>query len=294
MRLVARLKTIEEAAKLSQMGIDAFLLDTKLSTKKIANYNLDDLDGIIRRLSKTKKAIYVLVNKMIHEQDLQDLDILMRYLKTVPIQGILASDMTVYVVAKEYGLDHLIIYQPGTYNTNTYDLAYFNDLKIKGITLSKEITLAEIEKIANKEHHIELSLIGHGYLDMFYSKRKLLTNYARHKHLNKVELKDNYLLRLEEEIRKDEFYPILEDDAGTHIFRSKKLWSFSEFSELTEIIDEMFIERIFLDDEEYYEAIKAYKNEALRPDFIAKYASEYDSNFYYLYTEKLKGENNED
>ncbi|MBI9009814.1 MAG: U32 family peptidase [Tenericutes bacterium] len=284
MRFVARLKTTEEAKKLNQLGIDVFCLDTEFSAKKISLFNLEE----IKELTKTyPNQISLNINKIIHETDLVRLKEFLYNLKTLNISGIVIADLTVFVLAKELDLEHLIIYQPGTMNTDTFSETYFFQRKIKGITLSREITLDEIKKFGNTK--LELSLIGHGYLDMFYSKRKLITNYLKHKELSGLDLQNNYDLTLREEIRENDNYPIFEDCFGTHIFRSKKIISYEELKDLDLLIKDFFIERIFLTDEEFYQTIQLYKNQISLEDFLKKY-KDFDSGFYYKRTEKVKGD----
>jgi|AntAceMinimDraft_18_1070375.scaffolds.fasta_scaffold00166_5 putative protease len=284
MRFITRLKTIEEAKKLNQFGIDIFCLDTDFTAKKISKFSLKEIEEL---QNEYPNQIYLLINKMIHEDDLEKLTKFLKSIKLLNISGIVIADLTVYVLAKKLDLEHLIIYQPGTMNTDTYSEKYFSDRKIKGITISREITLEEIKEFG--KNSIELSLIGHGYLDMFYSKRKLVTNYLIHKQITGIDLKNNYNLRLNEEIRENEYYPIFEDDFGTHIFRSKKLISFNEMNIFKELIKDFFIERIFLTDEELINSIQLYKNQITMSEFLQKYP-DYDAGFYYKRTEKVKGE----
>ena len=284
MRLITRLKTIEEAKKLNQFGIDIFCLDTDFTAKKISKFSLKEIEEL---QNEYPNQIYLLINKMIHEDDLEKLTKFLKSIKLLNISGIVIADLTVYVLAKKLDLEHLIIYQPGTMNTDTYSEKYFSDRKIKGITISREITLEEIKEFG--KNSIELSLIGHGYLDMFYSKRKLVTNYLIHKQITGIDLKNNYNLRLNEEIRENEYYPIFEDDFGTYIFRSKKLISFNEMNIFKELIKDFFIERIFLTDEELINSIQLYKNQITMSEFLQKYP-DYDAGFYYKRTEKVKGE----
>ena len=284
MRFITRLKTIEEAKKLNQFGIDIFCLDTDFTAKKISKFSLKEIEEL---QNEYPNQIYLLINKMIHEDDLEKLTEFLKSIKLLNISGIVIADLTVYVLAKKLDLEHLIIYQPGTMNTDTYSEKYFSDRKIKGITISREITLEEIKEFG--KNSIELSLIGHGYLDMFYSKRKLVTNYLIHKQITGIDLKNNYNLRLNEEIRENEYYPIFEDDFGTHIFRSKKLISFNEMNIFKELIKDFFIERIFLTDEELINSIQLYKNQITMSEFLQKYP-DYDAGFYYKRTEKVKGE----
>ena len=285
MRIVARIKNTSETKKLINLGVDVFLVDTPLAVRKVSLEPFNNLNI----LKNTDKQIYFLMNKMIHEEDLSDLRDLLEIAKKEEVDGIVCGDMSVLVMAKEFNLESKVIYQPGTMNTNSFDSEFFSRENIKGLTISKEITLEEIKKIF-KNKFTELSLIGHGFIDMFYSKRMLLSNYYIYKEFKLNNIKNNDGYRLKEEMRPDSYYPIFEDESGTHVFRDKALESFAEFNELKTGLDDFFIERIFLEDEEYFDSIKAYKNPEFIPVFLSKYQSHYNKGFYYQYTEKIKGE----
>ena len=285
MRIVARLKKITEIEKLINLKVDCFLVDTPLSVRAINKALFDDLDKVL----SYGKDVYLLINKMIHEEDIPLAKKLLEIARDKKISGIVAGDITMMVLSDEYGLKDKVIYQPGTMNTNSFDNEYFFVKQIKGITISKEITLEEIKKIFNNKK-CELSLVGHGYLDMFYSKRKLITNYFIYKNVVKDNITDNDKFRIKEEMRPDSFYPILEDTSGTHVFRDKALNSYEEIDCLKTGLDDFFIERIFMDDEEYYDSIKAYQDQSFVNEFLSKYDDHYNKGFYYQYTEKLKGD----
>ncbi|MDD3129006.1 MAG: U32 family peptidase [Candidatus Izemoplasmatales bacterium] len=288
MRIVAKLKTVEEIEKLIDLGVDVLSVDTPLAVRGINKEIYDELDKIV----KYNKPVYLFLNKMIHEDDIDLVRSILQDAKEKGVSGIVVGDITVMIIAREYEMQDRVIYQPGTMNTNSFDSDYFFMNSIKGITISKEITLEEIKKILENKK-TEFSLVGHGFLDMFYSKRKLLSNYFVYKNIVHENIVNNQGFRLKEEMRKESFYPILEDEFGTHIFRDKALESFSEIKELEGKLDDFFVERIFLDDEEYYESIKAYKNEEFIPEFLRKYKDKYNKGFFYQYTEKLKGDLNE-
>jgi putative protease len=288
MRLVARLKNLNEIEKLINLRVDCFLVDTPLAIRAINK----DLFNHLDKIKSFGKDIYLLINKMIHEDDIEDVKGILKIANEIGVSGIVAGDITLMVLADEFGLKNKVIYQPGTMNTSSFDNEYFFLKQIKGITISKEITLEEIKKIFENKK-TELSLVGHGYLDMFYSKRKLISNYFIYKSNDKKNIVDNDSFKLKEEMRPDSFYPILEDEAGTHIFRDKALNSFMEFNELKMGLDDFFIERIFMSDEEYYDSIAAYQDQSLVEEFLIKYQDNYNKGFYYQYTEKLKGDLNE-
>ncbi len=287
MRLVVRPKTIQECQRFDELSVDIFCLDTAFTTKRISHFDIDS----IKHLAKIYPLrIYLLINQMVHQKDIKHMQRFLEEIKTIDVAGIIIFDLTVFVLAQSLGLANRIIYQPGTMNTDRFSEFYFARKAIKGITLSREITIAEIKTF--QQHEIELSLIGHGYLDMFYSKRKLLSNYAKHKGLQGFDLVNNHQLRLNEEIRENDFYPILEDEFGTHIFRSKKLISIQHKDVLSDLLSDLFLERLFIEDEEYFDSIALYQGRLTEEEFLTKYQN-YDSGFYHRPTEKVKGERDE-
>jgi len=288
-KIVARLKSIDEIEYFNQLNVDVFCLDGEFSVKKISFFTLSEIDQINMIIKNLYKQTFVYINKMIHEFDLARLEEYLLALKKIDVSGIVINDMTVYVLAKEIGIEDKIIYQPGSLNTDAFSADYFANRNVLGITLSREITLEEIQYILEKAPKTGLSLIGHGYLDMFYSKRKLLKNYFIHKKISGKEITNNNAYRLNEEIRENQFYPIFEDEFGTHIFRSKKLMSIDELKIIGSKIEYFFIERIFIDDDEYVDSIRLYNGTITKYEFLEKY-HDYDKGFYYQRTEKLKGD----
>jgi len=289
LKIVARIKNIDEVNRFDRLNVDVFCLDGEFTTKKISYFSIDEIKLVVNKAKVLNKQVFVYVNKMIHEVDLPGLESYLTSLGEYCIDGIVINDLTVYAIAKKLGMESNIIYQPGSLNTDSFSAEYFADRKILGITVSREVTLAEIERIATNKKRTGLSIIGHGYLDMFYSKRKLLRNYFLHKGISGKEIVDNHRYRLNEEMRSNQFYPIVEDDAGTHIFRAMKLISIDEIELLSKFIDYLFIERIFLDDEEYIDSLSLYAKKQRKEDFLEKYPN-YESGFYYQRTEKLKGD----
>ncbi len=132
MKLVARLRNVNEIETLINFGVDVFCIDTDLTVKAMNKDLINDLDLI----SKHQIEIYLLINKMIHEEDIVTLIKTLEIAKKYQVSGIVVSDMTVMVMAEKYGLKDRVIYQPGTFNTNSFDNDYYNSLGIKGMTLS--------------------------------------------------------------------------------------------------------------------------------------------------------------
>jgi putative protease len=156
------------------------------------------------------------------------------------------------------------------------------------MTISKEITLEDLKDIC-KDRPLELSMIGHGHLNMFHSRRPLIENFFKYQRSEYEELINNKNLRIVEEIR-NESYPIFQDRHGTHIFRDKALESFQEVNEIKKSLDVFIIDGIFKDTDYLIEVVKIYQTiikeetQTLAEEQSKLYKEDHDSGFLYKKT----------
>ena len=114
-------------------------------------------------------------------------------------------------------------------------------------------------------------------------KRALLKNY-----FSKIAFQYDYnkdTIRLKEKSR-ESLYPIIEDEFGTHIFRSEVSTTLYNLAELKGI-DYLIIDSIFHDDDYAYEVLKLFKegpNKTKIEDLKNKYNEQWDSGFLFTKT----------
>lgn len=284
MNIVTNLYYEHEIEDLINLGVNVFLLDTDcLTTRSISCFSRDDIKRLSKIIHRENKMVYVNLNSMVHENDLRIAESYFEFLQSTDVDGIVIFDWSYYSIALNYGLERRIIFQPGTLTTNLYDPWFYESKNIKGMTLAREITLDSISTIIQNKKNIELSIVGHGIQPMFYSRRPLIKNYLIEKKLSEPYLNRTDLY-IEETTRENFRYPIFEDKFGTHIFRSKKLESFKEIMYFSSYINDFFVERFMLSDEELFDSLKAYQDPSLVESFRQKYNNQYDSGFYYKQT----------
>ena len=159
---------------------------------------------------------------------------------------------------------------------------------VYGGFVAKEITFDDILEISNhKAYH--LFLIGHGHLSMFYSKRALITNFKKHYNLSLDEKKYSY--KILENKREGSPFPILQDQAGTHVYRSKVVNSFPYLDQLKPIVDYFVIDSIFKDDDYIAKILDLYLNdynETAIAEIQQQYNETWDDGFYDVKTVYLK------
>ncbi len=294
MKLAVTPYRVEDIKELSEAGADIFIIgNTKFANRLASSFSLEEIAEANKVIKSLDKEIYLNLNLIIHNDDLKMVEDFLSFTKSLNIDGIIFGDLGVYQMAKKLGIIAKLIYNPETLNTNYYDAVFWERKQIKGLTISKEITLEDIKEIAEKSN-IEISLVGHGYLNMFHSKRPLIENFFKYTNKEYEEYINNRNLRLVEEIR-DESYPIFQDEHGTHIFRAKAMQSFNEVNQLKQIIDVFIIDGILKDYPYLLKTLKNYKTlltvkdyEDKVKEYTKQYEKDHDSGFLYKKTVYVK------
>ncbi len=248
--------------QLSEKGADIFILGMEqFANRLVYSYTEEQLQEATTLVHSLDKEIYIQVNLIIHNDNLETVKSHLEFLKEIDVDGIIFGDLAVYNIAKRLSLHDKLIYNPETLNTNFFDPVFWNKKGIKGIIISKEINLEDITGISKTARlgAIELAITGHGHLNMFHSRRPLIENYFK---FNDQEY-ENYVnsrnLHLVEELR-NESYPVFQDNHGTHIFREKKMESYKEINQLQKVLDVFIIDGIFSSTPYLLETVENYHN----------------------------------
>ncbi|MDL2292908.1 hypothetical protein LJC17_04920, partial [Acholeplasma sp. OttesenSCG-928-E16] len=166
------------------------------------------------------------------------------------------------------------IYDPGILNTNIDDFNSLSHLLIKGASVSGQITITEIEEILKSKKY-QAFYTGFGYLPMFKTRRKLISNYQE---ISKTKVDKE--IKVFEETRKEDFLYVKEDNYGTSLYRSNILLIDKYINRLKQL-DYLLLESIFLDDEIMVDALKLYKGIISATFFKEKYSSyTFDDGFF--------------
>ena len=227
------------------------------------------------------------------EDELPDLRRFLTILKDANADTIYFADEGVLMEAMQIGIADRLVYQPDTLMTNSMDASFYLAQGCKAVSMAREITLEEIERIAEKRSEIEVLI--HGRFSIMHSRRMLLTNYFSFlgkKH--DIRGKRNLALR---EATREALMPIVEDEAGTHVFSEYTQQSFAQIADLSSAGVERFrIDSIFHDDDWSVQALQDYHAVLKHPEkaqaVIEKWKKDTDSNysegFYYTKTTLVK------
>ena len=233
-------------------GLDGIILPLEnFSVDYFKYYSISDIKECRK---STDKLLYVVINKMIFNNELDSLLNILKELETLKVDGAFFYDLAVLSLVKENKININLIYN-GTHmvtNSNTINLYY--DLGVKGVYLSNEITKDEVLNIRhNTKSDLFILLLGNPVVAM--SRRNLLTSYFVNKNESKSEI-----ITIKEPKSGQEFL-VKEDNNGTTFFYNKRLNLSNVYKELVECdINYGIIEQGDYSSLEYKELINAFIN----------------------------------
>ena len=259
-------------------NVDATLvLRTEFSYKCYRRFTVKEINSYL----KNHKA-FVDLSFMAYDQDFPVLKSYLNRLKYKEnIIGYIVADLGVAQFFKELNLLSKCVYNPETLITNWQEVQSISELGFFGVFLAKEITIANICEISQKNQDFNLFFQGHGRFSMFHSKRNLLSIYNK-KFNHNLDLKNRADLFLKEKNRTEKLN-VLEDKFGTYLFRGKTTQMFSYISKLKNCLKYFAIDPLFFSDEYAIDALRLYQKsnilDAEIEEFKAKYADLQDTGF---------------
>jgi len=244
----------EDIIILNKLDIKGIILPLKiLSVESSFFLSLDEIIDL-----KVDKEKIVLINKIMHNKDIDLLKEVLLKLKNSDVKKIIFYDLSVYTLFKELNINNIeLVIGQEHLNRSIYSNNFYNNLGINYSYITSDITIDEIKEIKEKTN-MKLFYTVYGRIPLFCSRRYLLTNYLDY--INKEKKQRSYYIKN----REDSLY-ISEEDNATIIY--------SDIVNLINDIDEIeFIDYLVLD----FNNINEYKE--IVNKFINK---EKDNNTYY-------------
>ncbi|MFQ7194433.1 peptidase U32 family protein [Thomasclavelia spiroformis] len=254
MELVVHLNSRKFINDFIEIGIKNFIVGTKyFSCRQALSLDYQELKDLNEQLKD--KKLWVLVNTLIEEHNLDELVDHLAKLNEIKIARILFQDFSVLQICKENNYNFEMIYSPDTLNTNQATLNYLKTLGINSAFLAREIPLDEKMMIA-KNTDLKTMVQVHGVEYMAYSKRKLLSNYFKETGIDHGVLIDDNLTIQANAV--DYRCHIYEDKFGCHVLSEKQLCTLDILSNFS-CFDYLYFESLFIDDLKVVEIVSLYQ-----------------------------------
>lgn len=169
-----------------------------------------DIDDIIAIANNTDKEIIVAMNKMIHNNDLDNIRKIIKKIKDSKIKKILFYDLGIFNICKNMNVNKELILGQEHLNASSSSNDFYYNMGIDNAMITSDITKDELLTISGTTK-MNIYYTVYGYLPIFYSRRYLLTNYF--KYIKKNIMDDTYYI-FNDDLR----YMIKEFDFGTIIY----------------------------------------------------------------------------
>ncbi|MEJ6950038.1 peptidase U32 family protein [Natronospora cellulosivora (SeqCode)] len=199
------------------------------------NFTIDELKEAVEFVHKNDAKIYITVNMIPHNEDLIGLADYLHELSELGVDALIVSDPGVISILKEENIDIPIHLSTQANAVNWASVRFWKGQGVERVILARELGKEEIIEIKAKTD-IELEMFIHGAMCISYSGRCLLSNYMASRDANRGACAHScrWKYQLVEEQRPGEYYPVFEDEQGTHIMNSKDLCLIKYIAEIIE------------------------------------------------------------
>lgn len=208
-------------------GADAVYLGGKeLGLRAFSgNFSDEELREAVVYAHERGKKIYVTVNILARNYDIEKAAKYFRFLESINIDGAIVSDAGLIALAREVAPSLKINLSTQASALNYKAVKFWKDQGVKRVILARELSLKEIAEIHEKVPDIEIETFIHGAMCISYSGRCLLSDYRAGRPSNRGECVQacrwNYEIR--EKGSSGAFMEMEQDERGTYILNSKDL-----------------------------------------------------------------------
>lgn len=219
--LVVSSGSLAEAEKLFAAGADAVTVgDERYALRPPGYFDLTMIHSAVQLAHDQGKKVYVLVNALLHHDHLEGLEEYLRQLAEYEVDAIVVGDPAVFMTAKRVAPRLGLHWSTETTSTNYRTIQFWAKRGATRAFLARELSMEEVIEI-RRYSPIPIQVQVHGMTCIFHSKRKLVSNYFDF--LDRYREERGQPLFLKEHVRKEQQYPVFEDQHGTHVMSSEDL-----------------------------------------------------------------------
>ena len=148
------------------------------------NFSLEEIKKACDYAHKLNKKVYVTVNIVFHNKNLDGLDKYLKKLDECHIDAIIASDIVVLTMAKKLNVSYEVHLSTQASTLNYGQGLFYKDLKVTRLVLAREASKEDIKRI-KEETNLELECFIHGAMCTSISGKCILSNYCTNRDSNR-------------------------------------------------------------------------------------------------------------
>lgn len=171
LELLAPAKNLECGKAAVDHGADAVYIGAaKFGARASAGNSLDDIRELCLHAHQFGAKVYVTVNTIVYEDELEDTRALLRALTEMRVDALLVQDMAVLeLLPKDMKPLPALHASTQTDNRTAEKVAWLHGLGFERVVLARELSLAEIKTIHQTVPDVQLEGFVHGALCVSYS-----------------------------------------------------------------------------------------------------------------------------
>lgn len=146
------------------------------------NFSLEEIEEACTFAHNLGKKVYVTVNIVFHDKDLNNLEEYLIKLKEINVDAVIVSDIIAVTLANKHNLEVMLSTQASTLNYEAVN--FWKNLGVKRVVLGREASKEDIERII-KETGIEVECFIHGAMCTSISGKCVLSNYCTNRDSNR-------------------------------------------------------------------------------------------------------------
>lgn len=148
------------------------------------NFMMDELKEYVEYAHNLNKKVYVTVNIVFHNEELDGLEEYLKYLCEIGVDAIIVSDPVVIDAVNDLGLDLEIHLSTQASVLNSRAAKYYQSLGVKRIVLAREASKDDIIRI-KEETGLDIECFIQGAMCTSFSGRCVLSNYTTNRDANR-------------------------------------------------------------------------------------------------------------
>lgn len=227
--LLAPAKNIDIAIQAINCGADAIYIGSvAFGARQNAGNSLEDIEKLVNYAHKFYVKIYVTVNTVISDGEINEVIELIKNLYKIGVDAIIIQDMAIIQLFMDNKIPPIPLHISTQCNNRTIKkIKFFADMGISRVVLARELSLKQLEAISQEIKNVEFEVFAHGALCVSYSGQCYLSHFIGNRSAN--------MGKCAQPCRKK--YSLI-DENGKIISKSKHLLSLKDFN-TSKVLDKL-------------------------------------------------------
>ena len=184
--LLAPAGNLEKAKIALLYGADAVYVGGKAFSlrARASNFNVEDIEELCEFAHNLDKKVYVTMNILPHDEDLEGLDEYLKALEKAHVDAIITSSISIMKKAGRLAPNVEVHVSTQKSITNSRTINFYKNFKATRVVLAREVGLEQIKSI-KENTDLELEVFIHGGMCSSYSGRCVLSNHLTRRDANR-------------------------------------------------------------------------------------------------------------